>query len=139
MLAKRLNLDARVTVLGHTQRGGAACVYDRWLSTMQGVEAIKLLLSATPSTPSQIVTIRQNSIEHKPLMEAVELTKRASKAVEDKDFFTAMQLRDAEFKDYLRAFERVTTTLTANAAHPGKNVCFPQKALLFSMAMLSDP
>jgi hypothetical protein len=34
-LTDRLGLDTRVTILGHTQRGGAACAYDRWLSTLQ--------------------------------------------------------------------------------------------------------
>ena len=29
VLTERLGLDTRVTTLGHTQRGGAPCAYDR--------------------------------------------------------------------------------------------------------------
>lgn len=132
ILVQRLNLDARATVLGHTQRGGAACVYDRWLSTMQGVKAIKLLLETKPTSPSQIVTVRQNTISQASLMEAVELSKVASNAVDNKDFDKVLSLRDAEFQDYHRVYETLTLPSPQNTFSPStKRVCLPHLSFSF--------
>ncbi|KAI1907818.1 6-phosphofructokinase, alpha subunit [Ophidiomyces ophidiicola] len=109
ILSNRLKLDTRVTVLGHTQRGGAACAFDRWLATLQGTEAVKAVLEATSDSPSPIITIRENKIEKSSLVEAVEATKKVSKAISAQDFETAMQLRDSEFKAYHRAYINTTT------------------------------
>ena len=37
LLSNELRLDTRITTLGHVQRGGNACAYDRMLSTLQGL------------------------------------------------------------------------------------------------------
>lgn len=42
-IGKNLKKDVRVTVLGHTQRGGSPTAYDRILSTRFGVEAVELI------------------------------------------------------------------------------------------------
>jgi 6-phosphofructokinase 1 len=110
LLTNRLKLDTRVTVLGHTQRGGEACFYDRWLSTMQGVEAVNAVLEATPTTPTPVITIRENKIERTPLMEAVKMTKAVTAAIEAKDFDRAMQMRDVEFKEYYASYRITTNT-----------------------------
>lgn len=122
LLSKRLKLDTRVTVLGHTQRGGEACFYDRWLSTLQGVEAVKAVLDATPETPTPVITIRENKIERTELMEAVRLTKLVTKAIESKDFDKAMELRDAEFKEYFNSYMITTSTDHPRLRLPEKKV-----------------
>ena len=109
-LTQRLKLDTRVTVLGHTQRGGHACFYDRWLSTLQGVEAVNAVLEATPTTPTPVITIRENKIERSDLMETVRITKSVTAAIKAKDFDLAMQLRDAEFKDHFNNYMITTST-----------------------------
>lgn len=109
LLSSRLKLDTRVTVLGHTQRGGPACAYDRWLGTLQGVEAVKAVLEAKPGSPSPIITIRENKIEPTSLVEAVRVTKQVTQAIMDKDFATALDMRDAEFKAYHRAYINTAT------------------------------
>jgi len=43
-LAKKSGFDVRVTVPGHTQRGGAPCPYDRVFASRLGSEAGKLIL-----------------------------------------------------------------------------------------------
>ena len=43
-LAKKSGFDVRVTVPGHTQRGGAPCAYDRVFASRLGSEAGKLIL-----------------------------------------------------------------------------------------------
>ncbi|PLB46548.1 6-phosphofructokinase PfkA [Aspergillus steynii IBT 23096] len=109
ILTKRLNLDTRVTVLGHTQRGGAACAYDRWLSTLQGVEAVRAVLDMEPTTPSPVITIRENKILRTPLMDAVSETKKVTSHIENREFDTAMALRDSEFKEYHFAYRNTAT------------------------------
>lgn len=41
-IKKSTGMDVRVTVLGHIQRGGSPCAYDRILSTRYGVKAVEL-------------------------------------------------------------------------------------------------
>ena len=43
-ILKKTGTEVRITVPGHTQRGGAPCPYDRVLSTRLGVAAAKLIL-----------------------------------------------------------------------------------------------
>ncbi|KAF3901902.1 6-phosphofructokinase [Orbilia brochopaga] len=73
VLVARLKLDTRVTCLGHVQRGGTAVAYDRMLSTLQGVEAVKAIVKAKPGDPSPMIAITENKITRKPLVEAVEM------------------------------------------------------------------
>ncbi|GAB7351403.1 hypothetical protein MBLNU459_g2077t1 [Dothideomycetes sp. NU459] len=110
LLSNNLGLDTRVTTLGHVQRGGTACAYDRMLATLQGVEAVKAVLDATPETPSPVICIVENKIVRKPLLEAVRLTNQVAESIGKKDFHTAMKLRDAEFAEYWNAYNITTTT-----------------------------
>ncbi|KAF2268104.1 6-phosphofructokinase [Lojkania enalia] len=108
LLIKKAGLDTRVTTLGHVQRGGTPAAYDRMLATLQGVEAIKAVLDATPETPSPVICMIENKIVRRPLLEAVAQTKEVAKAIENKDFARAMELRDAEFHEYYRAYQITT-------------------------------
>jgi len=110
LLSNQLKLDTRITTLGHVQRGGNACAYDRILSTLQGVEAVNAVLEATPDTPTPVISVIENKIVRQNLMEAVKATQEVAKAIERRDFDRAMQLRGAEFTEYHHAY--MTTTAT---------------------------
>lgn len=99
-----IGLDTRITQLGHVQRGGTAVAFDRFLATVQGVEAVKAVLENTPSTPSPMIGILNNRIVRTPLVEAVKLTKSVAKAISEKRFDDAMGLRDSTFKEYYSNF-----------------------------------
>jgi 6-phosphofructokinase 1 len=71
LLSEKLGLDTRITTLGHTQRGGVPCAFDRMLATMQGVEAVKAVLESTPDTPSPMIGMHENKITRIPLVDAV--------------------------------------------------------------------
>ena len=105
-----MKLDTRVTTLGHVQRGGTPCAYDRMLGTLQGCEAVNAVLESTPDTPSPVIAIIENKIVRQPLVEAVKLTKEVAEAIHTKDFVKAMGLRDAEFKEYYDAYMITTST-----------------------------
>jgi 6-phosphofructokinase 1 len=103
-----LALDTRITTLGHVQRGGTAVAYDRMLGTLQGCEAVRAVLEATPETETCFIAINENKIVRKPLMKAVAETKEVATAVDAKDFDRAMSLRDTEFADQYKSY--LTTT-----------------------------
>lgn len=109
VLVDRLQLDTRITILGHVQRGGTAVAYDRILATLQGVEAVKAVLESTPETPSPIIAINENKIVRKPLMESIALTKSVADAIQAKDFAKAMSLRDTEFVEHLNNFMAINS------------------------------
>ncbi|CAJ0650569.1 5338_t:CDS:10 [Entrophospora sp. SA101] len=110
LLTTNLGLDTRVTTLGHIQRGGRPCVYDRNLATLQGYEAVNAVLNTTPDCESPMIGIKENKITCEPLMKAVELTHQVAKAIEEKDFKQAMKLRDPEFIDSYEIYQAVSFT-----------------------------
>ena len=110
LLANDLKLDTRITTLGHVQRGGSACAYDRMLSTLQGVEAVRAVLDATPEIPTPVISIIENKIVRKPLVNAVRDTQAVAKAIEERNFVKAMALRDAEFSEYYQSYLMTTET-----------------------------
>ncbi|WWC86865.1 6-phosphofructokinase [Kwoniella dendrophila CBS 6074] len=117
ILVERLGLDTRVTTLGHTQRGGRPCAFDRILPTLQGVQAVQALLEATPETPSYMIGIQENKITKVPLLEAVAQTQAVAKAIETQDFAKAMTYRDSEFREMLQAFQ-ISSSLAVNDEAP---------------------
>ncbi|KAL1837338.1 hypothetical protein VTJ49DRAFT_2405 [Mycothermus thermophilus] len=118
---KGLGLDTRITTLGHVQRGGTAVAYDRMLATLQGVEAVKAVLEAIPDTPTWVITINENKIVRKPLMEAVQATKKVAQAIERQDWDEAMALRDTEFSEQYKSF------LMTTAVQTNKDLLLPEK------------
>lgn len=103
-----IGFDTRCTILGHVQRGGTACAHDRWLATLQGVDAVKAVLENTPETPSPLIGILENKIIRMPLVESVKLTGSVATAIENKDFDKAISLRDTEFIELYENFLSTT-------------------------------
>lgn len=104
-----IGLDTRVTTLGHVQRGGTAVAFDRYLATLQGVEAVNAVLDSTPNTPSPMIGILNNKIIRTPLVEAVKMTKAVATAIESKKFDDAMDLRDSTFKESYQHFLSISS------------------------------
>uniref|UniRef100_W5K6V0 ATP-dependent 6-phosphofructokinase n=1 Tax=Astyanax mexicanus TaxID=7994 RepID=W5K6V0_ASTMX len=99
LVVKRLGYDTRVTVLGHVQRGGTPSAFDRVLSSKLGMEAVVALMEATPDTPACVIGLSGNQTVRLPLMEAVEMTKEVQKAMNEKRFEEAIQLRGRSFEN----------------------------------------
>lgn len=126
LLSNKLSLDTRITTLGHVQRGGNACAYDRTLSTLQGVEAVNAVLDATPETPTPVIAIIENKISRKSLQESVRATHEVAEAIHAKQFERAMNLRGAEFAEYHNAYMITTATDQPDLRLPKEKVLFPQ-------------
>lgn len=66
-MEKNSDLEVRLTILGHIQRGGSPTPFDRILATRFGQKAAECILTGQKSV---FVTIRNNKIETVPLKEA---------------------------------------------------------------------
>ena len=127
LLSKNLGLDTRITTLGHVQRGGNACAYDRTLSTLQGVEAVNAVLDASPETPTPVIAIIENKISRKSLQESVRATHEVAEAIHDKDFERAMKLRGPEFAEYHNAYMITTATDQPELRLTKEKVLYPSR------------
>uniref|UniRef100_A0AAR2IYA9 6-phosphofructokinase type B n=1 Tax=Pygocentrus nattereri TaxID=42514 RepID=A0AAR2IYA9_PYGNA len=99
LVVKRLGYDTRVTVLGHVQRGGTPSAFDRVLSSKLGMEAVVALMEASSDTPACVIGLSGNQTVRLPLMEGVELTKEVQKAMNERRFEEAIQLRGRSFEN----------------------------------------
>lgn len=114
VLEEQLGEDARITVLGHVQRGGSPSAFDRNLSTMLGVEAIEAITTMSPLDEPLVVGMQGNKLTRTPLAVALERTRAVSEAVAARKYDKALELRGATFK---RSFE-VVRTLVRATPHP---------------------
>jgi 6-phosphofructokinase 1 len=99
LLEQELAEDARVTILGHVQRGGAPSAFDRCLGTLLGHAAIEHLLADAPGAEPQLIGIRGNLVVSSPLMECVAQTQAVADRVRAQDVDGAMQLRGGSFRE----------------------------------------
>ena len=68
LIEERMDVETRVTVLGHVQRGGSPTAYDRVLATRFGVAAVELIKNADFG---KMVALQGNKIVPVELNEAV--------------------------------------------------------------------
>ena len=115
VLTKYLGEEARVTVLGHVQRGGSPSAYDRVLATLLGAAAAEAVLNAKPSDEAVLIGIQNNKIVHKSLTECVAQTLKVGKSIHDCDFDAAMQYRGKTYRD---SFRILRTLIRANPRPP---------------------
>ena len=109
VLSERLGEEARVTILGHVQRGGKPSAYDRWMSTLLGCAAAHEAVTATPESEPVIIAERHNRISRLPMMEQIRATRAVKDLVASGDYEGAVAARGASFGEMLRIFETMST------------------------------
>nr|XP_020635340.1 ATP-dependent 6-phosphofructokinase, platelet type isoform X5 [Pogona vitticeps]XP_020635341.1 ATP-dependent 6-phosphofructokinase, platelet type isoform X6 [Pogona vitticeps] len=109
LVVQQLGYDTRVTILGHVQRGGTPSAFDRILASRMGVEAVLALLEATPETPACVVSLSGNQAVRLPLMECVQMTQDVQKAMDERRFSEAVQLRGRSFQNNLNTYKLLST------------------------------
>ncbi len=67
-LAERMEIESRVTVLGHLQRGGSPVPFDRILATRFGVKAVELVAA---DRWGEIAVLRDGAVIGAPIEQAV--------------------------------------------------------------------
>ncbi|CAH1772407.1 unnamed protein product [Owenia fusiformis] len=117
LITDRLKYDTRVTVLGHVQRGGSPSAFDRVLGCRMGAEAVLALMEATQDTPPCVVSLDGNQTVRVPLMHCVDKTRGVQKAMDEKNFELAVQLRGRSFQNNLNMYRKLSKL------KPPKSVC----------------
>jgi 6-phosphofructokinase 1 len=99
ILERELDVEPRITILGHVQRGGSPSAYDRYLATLMGEAAVDRLLRDEPGGPAQLIGLRGNRIVGSPLMECVAQTHAVVERINAQDIDGAMALRGGSFRE----------------------------------------
>ncbi len=115
VLEDRLQEDARVTILGHVQRGGSPSAFDRNLSTLLGSAAIDAITSGELAGQAFLIGLKGNKITRYPLEECLQKTQEIGDAIKKCDFERAMELRGRGFRE---AFQTVRTLVRALPHEP---------------------
>ncbi|WP_238695170.1 6-phosphofructokinase [Ornithinimicrobium flavum] len=95
---------ARVTILGHVQRGGRPSAYDRWMSTLLGYTAVQEVLHAQDA-PARVIGVRHNRIVLLHLEQTVGATVEVADALRSGDFARAREARGRSFAQLSRVVD----------------------------------
>lgn len=104
VVVERLNQDARITVLGHIQRGGRPSAFDRILGCRMGPEAVLTLMESPYDADPMVIVLRGNQLTRVSLMECVMRTKSVAQAMTNKIWDLAVRLRGGSFQRNLESF-----------------------------------
>ena len=110
VLETKLGEEARVTILGHVQRGGAPSAFDRNLSTLLGEAAVGAIMSNEVDGQALVIGIKGNKVTRTPLDECLAKTHEIHQAIKDCDFNKAMELRGSGFRE---SFQTIRTLVRA--------------------------
>lgn len=106
IFADEMGEDARVTILGHVQRGGTPSAYDRWMASMLGHAAVDEVLRG--DREPQVVGVRANRPHLMPLMDAVAATRDVAGLIAEGNYEEAMAARGHSFRQMYKAFRRLS-------------------------------
>lgn len=115
VLLHRLNEEARVTILGHVQRGGSPSAFDRIMPTQLGYAAVHQLLNAPLDREPQLIGIRDNRVIATPLMDNVNKTRRVEELIHEHQYDRAMEMRG---RGFVEAHAILNTVLRAQPRPP---------------------
>lgn len=110
--------EARVTILGHVQRGGTPSIIDRNNSTLMGEEVIHTLYDDEFVGKSTMIGIEGTKVVRRPLMECVEQTKEIGKAMNQLQWDLVLEMRGEIFKQT----HKVQTILSKTCPSPPPTV-----------------
>ena len=113
-LKNRIGVEARLTILGHVQRGGAPTAFDRYMSTVLGYAAVQYLINHGEKMESRIIALKNNKVLAIPLLESIQETQSIVDHIANKNFAKAIELRGGSFRESLETFN----TLSRAQANP---------------------
>ncbi len=132
-LKKRINEEARITILGHVQRGGAPSAFDRYMSTLLGHAAVQHLLKSKKGEKPMIIGMQDNRVKPIPMMESIKKTRSILGLIQKKKFDKAIKLRGGSFQDSLNVFETLSKAMP-NKGHGEKE---PKNILVMNAGTLA--
>lgn len=107
-LREGLGEDARVTILGHIQRGGAPTAYDRWMSTLLGYTAVQELFRPANYGSGSILGVRRNRVTRLPLEESIIDTRAVAGLIAQGEYIAARQARGNSYYQMGNVFRTLT-------------------------------
>lgn len=119
ILTERLGEEARVTSLGHVQRGGTPSSYDRWMSTLLGYTAAHEMITADDSTQPMIVGVRHNRLILLPMMETIERTRAVKTYLKEGNWEEAIKSRGSNYQHMIDIFETLSAPIGRKAGDGG--------------------
>ncbi|XP_042231275.1 ATP-dependent 6-phosphofructokinase-like isoform X4 [Homarus americanus] len=120
VIVDRLGFDTRVTVLGHVQRGGSPSAFDRLLGCRMGAEAVLALMEATSETEPCVISLDGNQSVRVPLMGCVLKTQAVARAMQDRNWEQAVQMRGRSFARNLETYKMLTRLKPPKVIEEGK-------------------
>lgn len=130
-LAKGTGEDARVTILGHIQRGGAPTAYDRYMSTVLGYAAVEHLHKNGYDISPKVIGMHKNEVVAVDLMGSVNQTHSIAEHIHNKDYEHAMELRGGSFNVWLDIYHTISK--------PAANTIKPKRVLNLLVLNCSGP
>lgn len=106
ILKNRLGIEARVTVLGHVQRGGSPTAFERILASRLGAAAVDYI--AGPDPTPVMIGLKNNEPSATPLDEVVAKSQAVNTEIDHGNFEQALQLRGRSFLDSLELLKTLT-------------------------------
>lgn len=76
-----------------------------------GAEAVMALMNSTPESTPVVVSLNGNQINNIPLMQAVEKTQMIGKAMAERNFERAVELRGHSFKRNLKTLLQLSKVI----------------------------
>ena len=107
-IREHMEVDARLTILGHVQRGGAPTAFDRYMSTVLGYAAVEHLIEDRDDGESRIIGLQRNKVKALSLMDSVQKTRSIASFIADKNFDKAIELRGGSFNEALDTFKTLS-------------------------------
>ena len=107
-LEVRLGEQARVTILGHVQRGGTPSAFDRSMATMMGYDAASALLSARPHDGAQLIGVHRNRVRRTPLMRSVSDNRAIADLLDAGDSARALAARGESYAQLFGLLRRLS-------------------------------
>ncbi len=119
-IREHMEVDARLTILGHVQRGGSPTAFDRYMSTVLGYAAVKHLIEGGENEESKIIGLQRNKVKALSLMESVKLTRSIATFIADKKFDKAIELRGGSFREALNTFRTLSRAFPSSKSPENK-------------------
>lgn len=108
-IEQRTGESARVTILGHIQRGGTPSVYDRWMPTLLGYAAVQDVIGAKPGDSAKVMGVRYNRIARLDLTQTVAATSNVHELIKAGKYDQAIASRGTSFTDMVEIFRVLST------------------------------
>lgn len=127
VLEKNLGEDARITALGHVQRGGTPSAYDRWMSTLLGYTAAYETIHAGSDYEPFIIATDSNKLRKLPMMETIKNTRQIKTHLQEQNWEAAIDSRGSGYRKAIEIFNTISSPL------PRQNATFsnpPRVAIL---------